>query len=228
MMHKLLDFHKKDKVSFEIKEDRLKQVEMSAIPNETMCLVDETQTGYDDPRWIEKSNSIKTRDNYTCKLCCAFNPIIEGGLFIKQGNYYTLHYYDRANSKYIIVVKDYDTIINFDFYSGFHLAMPRLNVHHKIYYKNRELWDYQDDCLVTLCENCHHYIHSLKDVSIPIVEEHKDGKTVLVGKTRTMPYQPKLNHTDLGTFQAFALVKENVWGTGTDRSRFGRFSASKE
>lgn len=214
MIDKLFDFHKKDKVSFEIKEDRLKQVEMSVTPNETMCFVDETQTGYDDPRWIEKSNSIKARDNYTCQLCSAFNPMIEGGLFIKQGNYYTLHYYDRANSKYTIGVKDYDIIINFDFFSGFHLAMPRLNVHHKIYYRNRELWDYQDDCLVTLCENCHHYIHSLKDVGVPVYEEHKNGKTVLVGNTRTRPYQPKLNHTDLGTFQAFALVKENVWGLG--------------
>ena len=34
-----------------------------------MSIVDEIQTGYDDPRWIEKSNSIKTRDNYTCQLC---------------------------------------------------------------------------------------------------------------------------------------------------------------
>jgi len=30
-----------------------------------------------------------------------------------------------------------------------------LNVHHKIYYKGRHPWEYHDDELVTLCEECH-------------------------------------------------------------------------
>lgn len=211
-MIKLFNFHRSDRPSFEIKEENLEKIEMTDLAKESIRIVDEPQMGYEDTRWIEKSNSIKARDNYTCQLCHAFNPMIEGGIFIKQGKYYTLHYYDRANSNYIIGVQDYDITINFDFYSGFHLVMPRLNVHHKIYYRNRELWDYNDDCLVTLCESCHHYIHSLHDVGIPIVEEQKDGNNILIGKTCPKPYH--LDHTDLGTFQPFALVKENIWGLG--------------
>jgi 5-methylcytosine-specific restriction endonuclease McrA len=32
-----------------------------------------------------------------------------------------------------------------------------LNVHHKIYYANKNPWDYEDDILITLCEDCHKY-----------------------------------------------------------------------
>ena len=169
----------------------------------------------------------KARDYYTCQRCHAFNPMLEGGLFIKQGDYYTLHYYDWTKSKYLISVQDYDFTINFDFKYGFHLAMPRLNVHHKIYYRNRHLWDYPDDCLVTLCEDCHHYIHSLNDVDIPIVEKNREGKTIRVGKTQPKPYLTKLDHTDLGTFQPFALVKENVWESGLTGQDLADFRRAK-
>jgi hypothetical protein len=30
-----------------------------------------------------------------------------------------------------------------------------LNVHHRMYFPGKEPWEYEDWCLVTLCENCH-------------------------------------------------------------------------
>lgn len=214
-MDQLFNFQKSEKSSFEIKEASLEQLKMPGMDNESMSLIDETPLGYEDPRWIEKSNSIKARDNYTCQLCHTFNPSLGDFIFVKQGEYDTIHhYYWAGTSKYDIQVRGYILIITFDFLPGFHLAMPRLNVHHKIYYRNRNLWDYPDDCLVTLCEDCHHYVHSLNDIGIPIVEEHSDGKTTLIGKTRPKQYQPILDHTDLGTFHPLALVEENRWGLG--------------
>ena len=214
-MDQIFNFQKSEKSSFEIKEASLEQLKMPGMDNESMSLVDETPLGYEDPRWIEKSNSIKARDNYTCQLCHTFNPSLGDFIFVKQGEYDTIHhYYWAGTSKYDIQVRGYILIITFDFLPGFHLAMPRLNVHHKIYYRNRNLWDYPDDCLVTLCEDCHHYVHSLNDIGIPIVEEHSDGKTTLIGKTRPKQYQPILDHTDLGTFHPLALVEENKWGLG--------------
>ena len=214
-MDQIFNFQKSEKSSFEIKEASLEQLKMPGMDNESMSLVDETPLGYEDPRWIEKSNSIKARDNYTCQLCHTFNPSLGDFIFVKQGEYDTIHhYYWAGTSKYDIQVRGYILIITFDFLPGFHLAMPRLNVHHKIYYRNRNLWDYPDDCLVTLCEDCHHYVHSLNDIGIPIVEEHSDGKTTLIGKTRPKQYQPILDHTDLGTFHPLALVEENRWGLG--------------
>lgn len=212
-MDQIFNFQKSEKSSFEIKEASLEQLKMPGMDNESMSLIDETPLGYEDPRWIEKSNSIKARDNYTCQLCHTFNPSLGDFIFVKQGEYDTIHhYYWAGTSKYDIQVRGYILIITFDFLPGFHLAMPRLNVHHKIYYRNRNLWDYPDDCLVTLCEDCHHYVHSLNDIGIPIVEEHSDGKTTLIGKTRPKQYQPILDHTDLGTFHSLALVEENRWG----------------
>ena len=214
-MDQIFNFQKSEKSSFEIKEASLEQLKMPGMDNESMSLIDETPLGYEDPRWIEKSNSIKARDNYTCQLCHTFNPSLGDFIFVKQGEYDTIHhYYWAGTSKYDIQVRGYILIITFDFLPGFHLAMPRLNVHHKIYYRNRNLWDYPDYCLVTLCEDCHHYVHSLNDIGIPIVEEHSDGKTTLIGKTRPKQYQPILDHTDLGTFHPLALVEENRWGLG--------------
>ena len=226
-MNGLFSFHRKDKPSFEIREECLEQIEMPGMAKEPLGIVDDIQTGYDDPRWIEKSNSIKARDNYTCQLCHAFNPMQEGLVFVQQGKYETYHQYIADRSSYIIHVKDFEFTINLDFYSGFHLAMPRLNVHHKVYFRNRMLWDYPDDCLVTLCESCHHYIHSLSDIGIPIIEDNSADQAILIGKTKPKPYKPKLNHTDLGTFKPLSLVKENRWGNGLNANDKDDYNQAK-
>lgn len=227
---KYFSFHKKEKPSFELREVQLEQIEMQGISKKNVCDKEGIQTGYEDPRWIEKSNSIKARDNYTCQLCHAFNPMLGDFIFMEQGKYSTLHHYylTAGHSKYDIYVQKFDLLtISFEFSPNFHLAMPRLNVHHKIYYRNRDLWDYPDDCLVTLCEKCHQYIHTLNDLVIPIVEEKADGQTILIGKTRPIPYIPKFDHTDLGTFQPLALVEENRWGIGLKEQDWADYQRAK-
>jgi len=39
-----------------------------------------------------------------------------------------------------------------------------LNVHHKIYRKNTDPWDYEDDNFILYCENCHTVLHQEKNV----------------------------------------------------------------
>lgn len=216
-MDKSFNYDKNDEPPFRIMEDFIDQVQMPCMAKEPIGIIDDSQSGYYDPRWIKKSDSIKARDNFTCQLCHAFNPMMGEFVFVKQGDYETIHhYYWAGRNIYSIQVMGYCLDISFNFYPNFHLAMPRLNVHHKIYYRNRDLWDYPDDCLVTLCERCHRYVHSLNDIGIPVVEENADGHNILIGKTLPKPYQPKLDHTDLGTFQPLALVEENRWGTGLE------------
>ena len=122
-MKKIFSFYKSDKSHFEKKEEHIEQIKILDKSNElVVSLYDEDQTGYDDLRWINKSNSIKARDNYTCQLCHAFNSMQGGPVFIQQGKYKTFHLYTRnINSCYVIHVDDYNFDINFEFYDGFHL-----------------------------------------------------------------------------------------------------------
>ena len=200
-MENKFNYQKKEKTIFDIKESNFEQLVIPGMANKVMPIVDVKPSGYEDPRWIEKSNLIKARDNYTCQLCHVFNPMQNSLLFIQQGEYETFHQYSPLNSSYMIHVKEFDFTVHFDFYPGYHITMPRLNVHHKIYFRNRNLWDYND-------------VHSLSGIGIPIVEENSAGQSILIGKTQPKHYQSALDHTDLSTFHPFALVKEDRWGIG--------------
>lgn len=149
-MDNIFKYQKKDNSSLEVNEVNLDQFVMPGIANKAMPLYNEVLSGYEDPRWVEKSNAIKARDNFTCQLCHVFNPMQDGLIYIQQGQYETYHQYLPLKRSYMIHVKKFDFTVHFDFYPSYHLTMPRLNVHHKIYYRNRNLWDYSDDCLVTL------------------------------------------------------------------------------
>ena len=37
----------------------------------------------------------------------------------------------------------------------------QLHVHHRYYGKNKKVWEYDDDTLTTLCEECHKYEHDM-------------------------------------------------------------------
>lgn len=38
-----------------------------------------------------------------------------------------------------------------------------LHVHHTTYEKDKMIWEYPDEMLITLCEDCHEYEHALDD-----------------------------------------------------------------
>ena len=200
-------FHKEDSHFFDINNENLHKITVSTESG-SLITIEPSRSGYEDPRWVEKSKFIKSRDNYTCQCCHAFNPMAAGMLFIQQGDFDTYHHYDADNGLYEIHVPEYHMTINFEFYSGYRLTMPRLNVHHKLYINKRKLWDYSDDYLVTLCNNCHHYLHSLNDFEIPICDESPSGDLIQMGKLPIKKSNTILDHTDLGTFKPLSLVKE--------------------
>lgn len=45
----------------------------------------------------------------------------------------------------------------------------QLHVHHKQYIPSRNPWEYKDDQLVVLCENCHLAIHHARDDLLEII-----------------------------------------------------------
>ncbi len=206
-LFKSQSFHHSDSHLFEINDENLTNIVVST-ESDSLTTIEPSRSGYEDSRWIEKSKSIKSRDNYTCQCCHAFNPMAAGMLFIRQGDFETYHHYEADKGLYEIHVPEYHMTINFDFYSGYRLTMPRLNVHHKLYINKRNLWEYNDDCLVTLCNNCHHYIHSLNDFDVPIFDETIDGALIPIGKLPTKPLKTNFDNTDLGTFRPLSLVRE--------------------
>lgn len=74
-----------------------------------------------------------------------------------------------------------------------------LNVHHLCYHKKRNIWEYEDWELITLCENCHKEEHSSMDYIISEIESIKSrGVTMreIVSALDTIDVSLYLGHDD--------------------------------
>lgn len=78
-----------------------------------------------------------------------------------------------------------------------------LNVHHRYYVKNREVWDYPDFSLVTLCENCHSTAHPFReDDEESTISAWEDALDVLTaGEPEWQDLLPDL---------AYAMARQNI------------------
>lgn len=117
---------------------------VSSTPSSSSISEEQYDQDSTELQWIFKSDNIRIRDNYTCRLCGAKNVPLE--------------------------------------------------VHHIRYLSGREIWDYEDGDLVSLCNDCHEGIHcreasfKLKEGNfayhrkykgVGFVEELKDESVVL-------------------------------------------------
>jgi hypothetical protein len=39
-----------------------------------------------------------------------------------------------------------------------------LHVHHRYYKRDKMLWEYDDKCYLTVCDECHEYLHNVQDI----------------------------------------------------------------
>ena len=73
-----------------------------------------------------------------------------------------------------------------------------LNVHHTYYIKGHKPWEYENDSLVTLCEDCHRKRH--EGTAVPLLNDNKE----LVANLATCPrcggsgYLPQYSHVEHG------------------------------
>jgi hypothetical protein len=68
-------------------------------------------------------------------------------------------------------------------------ATSTLNVHHKIYHKGRDPWDYEDRELYCLCESCHEAWHTHKErlnVLLTYIDIEDLRELVAFGATRSL------------------------------------------
>ena len=163
---------------------------------------------YDTIEWKQKSEEIKKRDNYTCQNCKCYNPSL-GDVFIKKQDSFEIHSYNKFSGEYNIINSEYGIDVSILFGSGYKIVMPILNVHHKRYIIGREIWDYDDEELITLCQNCHQEIHSSLDIEIPIVEELTNGKIIKKGKFPIKPKDKLYNEPkDIKEFKPWSIVRK--------------------
>lgn len=129
------------------------------------------ETKKQDEKWSERRSEILNRDNFTCQNCHTFNPQLgQVEIYRKDNMSLELHSYESnpATSTYRISSTATGLTITLEFHNSW-LVLPILQVHHKRYIENRDVWEYDDSDLVTLCKECHSVIH--ENVSIPIFDE---------------------------------------------------------
>lgn len=76
-----------------------------------------------------------------------------------------------------------------------------LNVHHKFYEIGKNAWEYPDDALITLCDECHHKMHKCSDIKV---------FTKVDGKYVTMNYTPCKRCDGMGYFPEYKKVQGGI------------------
>ena len=76
-----------------------------------------------------------------------------------------------------------------------------LAVHHKFYIYGRKAWEYDDDCLVSLCQNCHSKVHEF--LPVQVYDENDDGSLEVMNLTpcyrcNGSGYLPEYSHVENG------------------------------
>ena len=79
-----------------------------------------------------------------------------------------------------------------------------LHVHHKYYILGRKPWEYPNDCLITLCSDCHEKLHHDGIVDIPIYTIDSNGRHI------KMEYTPCNRCNGLGYIKEYLYYKGGI------------------
>ena len=123
--------------------------------------------------WLQKRNEITMRDGERCKVCKRSQTFNNPPHWQKDYEYI---YEDTSNSSTIkfidpmsifeeeheIDLSDINPVVNFKTSD----VPISLHVHHKLYFKGRLPWNYEDFHLVTVCDRCHIHFHQKHKVKV--------------------------------------------------------------
>ena len=146
-------------------------------------------------------NGVSRRDNSSNAVGRAF--LFEFPIRLTEGIYLNIEY-ELIGS--IGEQTFEDNVINITFenklltlrYSPYSFPLKGLNVHHTYYVKGHKPWEYENDALVTLCEDCHKKRH--EGTAVPLLNDNKE----LVANLATCPrcggsgYLPQYKHVEHG------------------------------
>lgn len=124
------------------------------------------------------------------------NPI----LFVSKSTDYSIElehgmYQNMTTVKYNVLYKD--KLFHAEKYQEA-LTKKGLNIHHKYYVRGLMPWDYPNDALVTLCQDCHSSIHK-QPVRIYDTIDKKDYKLATIcDRCGGSGYLPQYQHVENG------------------------------
>lgn len=152
--------------------------------------------------------------------CAIIKKNLNEEVFLFHGNAYIFDY--NIVEDYIVSISDYIFPFTYgcivisvsykNFVCSFYVKRSNikgLNVHHTYYIKGKAPWEYEDDALITLCEDCHKKAHL---THIPVYREI-DRKRLLYcnaikcSRCNGSGYLPQYEHVENG-------ICFKCWGEG--------------
>ena len=73
-----------------------------------------------------------------------------------------------------------------------------LNVHHTYYIEGRKPWEYDNETLVTLCEDCHKKRHETSDVPLYDSNKRLISNLIICDRCSGSGYLPQYSHVEHG------------------------------
>ena len=122
--------------------------------------------------WKQKRLSILKRDGYVCTNCQKIPTDYIEGIIFRERTADEVKQYFAFRDKEIERIKSLNVIPTFNFSKnikappillGEHII---LCVHHKYYIDKKQPWEYLNNALITLCQNCHQDLHD--QTKIPV------------------------------------------------------------
>lgn len=169
-------------------------------------------------RRFVNSESIKNFNDIV--KCAIIKKSLKEEVFLFYGNAYIFDY--NIVKDYIVSISDYifpftngDIVISVsykNFVCSFYVKRSHikgLNVHHTYYIKGKAPWEYEDDALITLCEDCHQKAHQS---NIPVYRSDKmlyanAINAITCDRCNGSGYLPQYAHVEEG-------VCFKCWGEG--------------
>lgn len=141
---------------------------------EPMYYIDKLST----TEWKEKREVILNRDKQCCTSCKAVSSIFENGKAFRDRTKLERKEYIEKRS---VEIEKFIQSMNMPELSKFmpQIGVPLieeenpifLHVHHKYYIKNKLPWEYSNEALITLCQNCHQAVHDSTEISVYLNEK---------------------------------------------------------
>lgn len=110
--------------------------------------------------------------------------------------------------------KDEACLDNDEHYHEIPITPKGLNIHHQYYIKGLKPWEYDNESLITLCQDCHMKEHQSKQVPIyrsyrSFVAKQSDGYAQICSRCGGSGYLPQYNHVEGG--RCFKCNGEGVY-----------------